>query len=559
MILMTLATAAAAAATLPVPVAAAPTAGFANACTGVQGLVDGGLTIAEAVDVAQGPAPRDPVGPNGMVDAPQPVLPRHCRITARIDQRVGAGGVPYHIGMELRIPEAWNGRFLYQGGGGMDGMIVPALGKAVSNGSTAPLALAQGFAVVSTDSGHQGRNFDDTGFAEDQQSRLDYGYAAIGKVAQAAKRVIARVQGRTPDRSYFVGCSNGGRAAMQAAQRFPNEFDGVLAGNPAFHLSAAAVLTNFSGWVYSDAAARLGTHSSTLFSPADAGLIQSSLLKACDGLDGAMDGMVFDHGACRFDIRTLACAKRHQQACLDPVKVAAIVRAFRGPVDPAGEPVAGSWTFDTANFTPDWLIWQTGIPTPGGPLMVLPNLVRKSLTDYFAYPRYKAPLKGGDAEARALLAASVQTAAYTDATSTQYSSFAARGGKLMIVSGWSDPVFSASDLVAYQQRLVADTKAQGGDASLFERLFLVPGMAHCGGGRALDDFDALSLLTRWVEQGQAPSAIPARGKAFPGVERPICAYPALARHDGKGPLSDAASFRCVAPAEDGAARIGAGK
>jgi feruloyl esterase len=285
-----------------------------------------------------------------------------------------------------------------------------------------------------------------------------------------------------------------------------------------------------------------------LFSPPEAGLIQSAVLKACDGQDGAVDGMIFDHAACHFDIGSIACAQGQKDGCLDPVKVQAIRRAYRGPVDAAGQPIAGSWSFDASNFTPDWLIWQTGIPTPGGPLMVLPTLVRASLTQYFAWPQYKETLKGGDAEAATLLAASAQTAAYTNATSTQYSSFAGHGGKVMIVSGWSDPIFSATDLTAYYDRLSADTKAQGGEASQFARLFLVPGMTHCGGGHALDDFDALTSLVRWVEQGEAPSAFTARGKAFPGVERPICAYPMAARYDGKGPANAAASFACAAPA-----------
>ncbi|WP_343616622.1 tannase/feruloyl esterase family alpha/beta hydrolase [Novosphingobium sp.] len=536
----------------PTAIASSPDTDFTTGCARLQGLSEGSMVVTGVHDVAEGPAPRGPSGPNGESTEPLPTMPRHCQITARLEQRTGAGGEPYYIGMELRVPAAWNGRFLYQGDGGMDGMIVPALGSPINTGTTSPLPLAQGYAVVSTDSGHQGKNFDDVSFALDQQSKLDYGYAAIGKVSEAAKHLIVKIKGRAPDHSYFMGCSNGGREAMQAAQLFPGDFDGVLAGDPAFHLSAAAVLTNYSGWAYTDAATKLGTHSSLLFSPADAGLIQSALLKACDGLDGAVDGMIFDHAACHFDIATLACAKGQTAGCLDPLKVQAIIRAYRGPVNAADQPIAGSWTFDTANFTPDWLIWQTGIPTPKGPLMVLQDLVRQSLTQYFTYPQYKLPLKGGDAEAATLLAASAQTAGFTDATSTQYSSFAGHGGKLMLVTGWSDPVFSATDLTAYYDRLTSDTKAQGGDASNFARLFMVPGMTHCGGGVALDDFDALTSLVRWVEKGDAPNAFVAKGKAFPGVERPICAYPTVARYDGKGPLTSAASFACAAPGQAGA-------
>lgn len=528
-------------------IAATPTAAFADTCTGLRGASEGGMVVVDARDVPEGPAPREPPGPNGMGAGPRPILPHHCQITARIDQRTGAKGLPYYIGVELRVPAEWNGRFMYQGGGGMDGVVMPAIGRPVSNASSAPPALAAGFAVASTDSGHQGRGPDDTRFADDQEAKLNYGYAAIGKVTTAAKKLIVRLEGRAPDHSYFVGCSNGGREAMMAAQRFPTEFDGVLAGDPAFHLSAAAVLANFSGWTYHDAGAKLGVPSAMLFTPADGQLIQSAMLKECDGLDGAVDGMIFNHGACHFDVRKLTCTAGQKQGCLDPIKVDAIVRAYRGPVDAAGRPIAGSWVFDAGDFTFDWLIWQTGIPTPNGPMMVLPNLVRRSLTDYFAQPQYTTPLAGGDAEAARLLAASAATAAYTDATSTEYRSFAKRGGKLMIVSGWSDPIFSVSDLTAYYDRLSAEARAQGGDAAKFARLFLAPGMTHCGGGRALDDFDALTALVHWVEEAQPPATLLAKGKAFPGVERPICAYPKTARYDGKGPLNAAASFRCAAP------------
>jgi hypothetical protein len=526
-------------------------ASFAQACTGLEGYSADGLKVLSARDVPEGPAPRLPQSPNGGPEAPAPILPRHCVITAEIDRRTGAEGAPYAIDLELRIPASWNGRFLYQGGGGLDGMVVPALGNSISKGDSSPLALQRDFAVVSTDSGHQGKNFDDTSFAKDQESKLNYGYAAIGKVSVGAKQLISKVTGRRPDHSYFMGCSNGGREAMMAAQRFPSEFDGVLAGNPAFHLSAAAILANYSGWVYADAAKRLGTDSTKLFTPGDAALIQDALLQACDGLDGARDGMIFNHAACRFDIRKLACHEGQTTGCLDPVKADAIARAYRGPVDQAGQPIVGSWVFDSADFTPDWAIWQTGLPTPNGPLLVLQNLVRASLTDYFAFPQYKRPLAGGDAEAAELKNAAASTAAFTDATSTQFSSFAARGGKLMIVSGWSDPIFSALDLENYYKKLVEDSRqANGGDAAAFARLFLVPGMAHCGGGKSLDDFDALTALVDWVEKHQAPSSFPARGKAFPGVERPICAYPGAASYDGHGPVGAAGSFSChAAPAQ----------
>jgi pimeloyl-ACP methyl ester carboxylesterase len=513
-------------------------------CTSLHSFADGNIVVTETLEVPEGEALPSPATPNGQYTSPTPNLPHHCKITARLESRSGAAGEPYYIGIELRIPEHWNGRLFYQGGGGMNGTITSAFGNSTTTKSTSPLALAQGFAVVSTDGGHQGMSFDDTRFADDQQSKLNYGYAAIGKVAQSAKKLLQQATGRQPAYSYFVGCSNGGREAMVASQRFPTEFDGILAGNPAFHLNAAAVLANFSFFEYSNAASKLGLQPASLFSPADARLIQSSLLKQCDGLDGATDGMIFDQRACHFDVRSISCTTTQGDRCLDPVKVDAIMRAYRGPVDSAGKAIAGSWRMDASNFSPEWLVWQTGIQTPNGPMMVLPMLVRKSLTDYFAYPQYREPLLGGDDEAARLLAASADTAAYTNATSTQYSSFASRGGKMIIVTGWSDPIFSASELVAYYERLTNDTKTQHSDVALFSRLFLIPGMTHCGGGNALDDFDALTPLVNWVEGGQAPSTLIAKGKTFPGVERPICAFPTIARYNGNGTLNAASSFAC---------------
>lgn len=525
---------------------------LAQNCVALASFSDGAMTVTSARDIPEGPGPQMPKGPNGGPDTLEPVVPHHCLVTGEIDSRTGADGQHYAIDFELRLPVEWNGRFLFQGGGGLNGIVVPAVGASVFNGSSAPNALARHFAVVSTDSGHQGKNFDDIAFARDQEAKLNYGYASIGKVADAAKKIIVKLTGRKPDHSYFIGCSNGGREAMIAAQRYPSTFDGVLAGNPGFHLSAAAALTNYSGWAYENAARKLGTDSSELFTPADAQLIQTALLNDCDALDGAKDGMIFNHAACRFNIRQLACKPGKTANCLDPIKVEAIERGFRGPTDATGKPIAGSWTFDASNFSPDWMVWQTGIPTPAGPMRVLQNLVRSSLTQYFAYPQYTQPLTGSDEEAARLLDASKDTARYTDATSTDLSTFSKRGGKLLMISGWSDPVFSAADLAAYFDKLTADNNQAGGaDTSEFARLFLVPGMAHCGGGNSLDDFDSLSALVAWVEQGDAPSSLLARGKAFPGVERPICSYPHIARYDGKGPLGAASSFTCVMPPAKG--------
>lgn len=476
--------------------------------------------------------------------------PRHCQVQADFERRTGVDQVPYAIRMELRLPQEWNGRLVFQGGGGMNGFVGPAFGGNFNPHSSHPGALARGFAVVSTDTGHVAKHGADASFARDQQAKLNYAYAAIGKVAIHAKTLAAALGGRTPQRSYFVGCSNGGREGMLMAQRYPTLFDGVLAANPAFNLRDAAVLSYATGKTYDAAAREHGAGAAArLVSPAEGQLIRTALLKQCDALDGARDGMIFDHAACKFDVRALACTPGQQaSSCLAPAKADAIARAFDGPLDGAGKPRFTPWTWDASVFTPEWLAWQTGVVKPDGAIDTgLRDLVTQSLTQFFAFPQIgPESLQGGAQDVDKLMAATEVMAGLTAATSTDFTSFAARGGKLMLIDGWSDPIFSARDLVGWHGRMAADMQqASGQPAERFARLFMVPGMAHCAGGQALDDLDGLGALVKWVEQGEAPAALTASGRAFPGVTRPICAWPQIARYQGSGSLSEAASFACA--------------
>ncbi len=527
-------------------VAAPDPAAFGQACAALQGRAFGDLVVTGASEVPAGSAP-PPVlmSPNGGAPAARPPLPAHCLVTADIARRTGADGQPYAIKIELRVPADWNGRFLYQGGGGMNGVVMTALGEPTPSGSREPPALARGFAVVSTDSGHQAANPADSRFAKDQQAKLDYGYAAIGKVTAGAKLLIGELTGRAPAKSYFMGCSNGGREALIAAQRYPTEFDGVIAANPAFELSRAAILSTYSANVFAAAAARRQTDASRLLTPADGALLQKAILAQCDDLDGAKDGMIF--GACRFDIRKITCTGKATEGCLAPDKAEAIEKAFRGPRDRDGKAVVGSWPYDASQFSQGWRIWQTGAPTPnGGAFTLLRDLVTNSLSDYFAFPALQRPIATDDVAP--LLKAVAATAAYTDADATDFRTFEARGGKLILVTGGSDPIFSAPQLEAWYGKMSSDMQgATGRPAADFARLFVVPGMGHCGGGAGLDDFDPLPSLVAWTEGKPGPDLFVAKGQAFPGVTRPICAYPAAARYDGKGALQDAGSFECKAP------------
>ncbi len=494
------------------------------------------LTISTVKLMPAGPLalPRAPGAP----PAPPLLLPEHCLVQGALDPRTGVEGKHYAIGFQLRMPTQWNGRFVYQGGGGLDGYIAPALGSA---GGTSPPALLRGFAVVTTDGGHEGM---DASFAADQQARLDYAYAAIGKVSAAAKDIIARFYGRRPSYSYFVGCSNGGREGMMAAQRFPDDFDGVVAGDPGFHLSAAAIAEVWD----TDQFDKVAPHDaqgrpilSESFTETELQLVAHAVLRACDALDGLADGMINDIAACHFDPKVVQCPAGVQRGCLSSAKVAALRAVFDGAHDSIGHALYSPWPFDAGIGTPGWRAWKLGTsPTAAGNALNI-TLGANAMQMYFLTPP-RPGLTDADFDFDRDPSAIAQTAAINDAVSTFMTSFVAHGGHLLIYQGMSDPVFSADDIIRWYRELTRD----GGPPQAWARLFLVPGMNHCGGGPATDDFDALTAIQQWTEHGVAPDRLIAHGRAFPGVTRPLCPYPKYAQYISGDPHS-AASFACKAP------------
>ncbi len=503
------------------------------------------VTLTAVSLVGAGPLELVDLTPNGSPTDRSIVLGSHCLIQGRFEERVGTNGKRYYIGFEMRLPTEWNGRLLYQGGGGLNGVVLPAVGRHTTNGSSTPMALARGYAVVSTDSGHQERN---ANFAEDQLAKINYAYAAIGKVTKLAHQILSLARNTKPERTYFQGCSNGGREALIAAQRYPELFDGIVAGNPAFNLSTAAVLSHYSTRQYWQIAPQGSDGQPVVpraLTESDMSILARGILDRCDKLDGAEDGMVFDQGACDFDPRMLQCSEAEADNCLPAAKVETVRNAFRGPLAPDGAPLTNPWVYDPGVAGENWRAWQIGTENENGEINTrFPDMVADSLARYFAYPALSAE----DLETRtsfSVLDAIAPTAAITDATSTQMSTFAAKGGKAIIVTGWSDPIFSAHDLTAWYEKLTRDTHEAGfGEASQFARLFLVPGMNHCSGGPALDDFDVLSVLDEWVQSGKAPDYFIATGKHFPGQSRPICAYPKHAVYSGKGDYSAANNYTC---------------
>ncbi len=490
----------------------------AQSCTDIKSLRMEGVEITRAEPVAAGA--RIPVPYEGAIGP----LPAHCLVDGVIHRRKGVGGEELGIGFELALPsqEAWNGDFMMQGGGGSNGVVSYPLGSSFSGEKP---ALVRGFAVASTDTGHKakGGGFDFS-FMSDQQAYLDFAFEANAEVASVAKQVIDHYYSKASLYSYFVGCSTGGREGMILSQRFPTAFNGIVSGDPAMRtgLSNLAI----GKWIpiaYNQAAPKdaSGTPQIDQFlSAEDRKLFMSALMNRCDARDGVADGMIFDPLGCDFDPATLACKPGQSQGCIAPEKMAAIKKAFAGPKNAYGTQVYPGFLYDA------------GIASTNG----VPGLLAMGARGIFgAYPTATTI----DVDKEALLASDP----LVEPASTNLSTFSGTGGKLIFFHGDSDPWFSPLDTLEYYKSLATDN---GGAEKVAEwsRMFLVPGMAHCGSGPSLDRFDMLTAVVNWVEKDTAPDSITATGKAFPGRSRPLCAYPRHAQYKGGGDTEDAKNFSC---------------
>ena len=463
-----------------------------------------------------------------------------CVVRGQIDRRTGIDGRTFYIGFELRLPDSWERRFLFSGGGGMDGIVRPAT-----------KGLDRGFAVVTTDAGHQADPASreaDPSFGVDQQARIDLGWRSIDRVTEVARTIVATYYSTPAKYSYLDGCSNGGRQGLIAAQRFPLLFDGIVAGAPAFRVTRAAIGSAWETNALTAIAPRDDAGQPILsraFSDSDLKLIGKAVLKACDNKDGAEDGLVFNVGACRsFDPSPLVCSGSKTASCLSPEQVATFKKIMGGPVNSKGESIYSDWPYDPGIAAPGWRALKLGTSQAASPNSQDVLLMLAALKSVFLLPidpRMDISKFDYDKDTERTREASQEI----DATAAMLSSFSQKG-KLLLYHGMADPFFSAWDTVRYMERLQQEN---GGpeNVSQWARLFLVPGMNHCFGGPSLSQFDALGAMVSWVEQRQAPDRINATGISFPGVSRPLCVYPKYARYGGVGPLNDASSFTCSEP------------
>ena len=485
-------------------------------------------------------------------DAPpvQVALPAHCEVQGILHERKGIDGQDYAIRFRVRLPAAWNGRFLMQGGGGTNGTVGDAIGMTAMD---QPSALSQGYAVMAQDSGHDNATNADpargglVAFARDPQARADYGGASLRPVTLAAKAVVGAYYRQAPRFSYFMGCSKGGQEGMVLAQREPDLYNGIVAAAPGFALPRAALAEAWNTKAFGDVLAAQGkaptvANLATAFSVEDGARVRQAILAACDGLDGAQDGIVADGARCT----SALVVPRLRAAGLSAAQVVALEQVHDGVRDAAGHQIYPGFGWDAGWFDPGWRIWMTGSADGRVPALnvVLGGPSRLVL---FATPPGDAPpapdamlaaqMAFVPAQGAAAIMATAQgwpRSAWQDvgAHEPDLDRFRARGGRLIVPHGASDPVFSLGDTLAWWRAL---DRHSGGQAAGFARVFPVPGMAHCAGGPATDRYDALRALADWVEKGRAPDALAAKaGPAtpWPGRERPLCRYPLVARTKG---------------------------
>jgi feruloyl esterase len=512
-----------------------------------------------------------------------PALPEHCEVQGRMNERTGVNSQRYAIRFHLRLPTDWNGKFFFEGGGGSNGNLGNALGNL--QGQQRGNALAMGFAVVSTDSGHDNAvNNDPTRngtltFGFDPLARRDFGYNSYDQVAQAAKAIITAYYGRAIERSYYVGCSEGGREAMMMSQRFPTYFDGILACSPGFKLAKAALFGHAAdAQALAEVAKAAGIFDrfgqpllNKTFTDEDLDLAAQAITSACDSLDGLQDGVIDNFPACTPAVVTpkltaITCKGPKRNSCLSAVQVAALQKIFAGAKSAQGELLYADWAWDRGiggkigeTYNQGWRSWTLGAFDAANNASIIATLGSASASAVFVTPPVAVPSAGAapmayllgvdfDRDAAKLYAKSGEfTEAVWDfmmASSTDLSAFKNHGGKLLIVHGVSDPVFSINDTISWWNDM---NRANNGAASDFTRLFAVPGMNHCGGGPSTDQFDAFTALTNWVEKGSAPDRIVATAgpnSPWPGRTRPLCAYPKQARYKGSGSIEDAGNFVC---------------
>ena len=508
----------------------------ATTCENLATVKAANTTITAAQTVAAGAF----TAPAGAEPGPAPAfakLPAFCRVQGVIQPSSDS-----HIEFEVWLPASgWNGRYEGLGNGGFAGSITYA---GLAN------AVANGYAASASDTGHKGNAIDARWALGHPEKVTDFGYRAVHDTSDKAKALISAFYGNRAQHSYFSSCSNGGREALMEAQRFPEDYDGILAGAPANYWTHLLATAGAEDVFLNDPVSRIPASKV----PA----IQVATLAACDAQDGVKDGVINDPSRCHFDPSQLLCKGPDSDSCLTAPQVASLEKLYQGPHDGSGKPVFPGRVPGGEAGLGGWSLWITGAQ-PATSLMYgfgtgfFSNMVFQDASwDYRTFQLERDTKIADDKLARTL-----------NATDPDLKRFKDRGGKLIVYHGWNDPAISPLNSIDYLHSVQAKMGAKPTEE--FVRLYLAPGMQHCGGGPGPDSFgqsldqsdpqhSVSKALERWVENREAPDKIIATkfktdGNPASGVlrTRPLCPYPQVAQYSGSGSTDDAASFKCAMP------------
>jgi feruloyl esterase len=484
----------------------------AASCESLATLALPGATITRAEAVAAGAFS----GGDGLQPLPAGVgLPPFCRVSARL-----APSADSDIRIEVWMPaNGWNGKFQAVGNGGWSGAIpAPALAA----------ALGAGYATAATDTGHQGGS---GAFALGHPEKLvDFGWRAVHEMTVTAKRIIESFYGRAPRLSYWVGCSSGGKQGLKEAQKFPEDYNGIVAGAPANYWTH---LVTGSLWV---AQATLKDPAS--FIPREKyAVLHNAAVAACDMSDGVRDGVIENPARCAFDPGVVQCRSADAADCLTAPQVEAARRIYAAAKNPrTGESIFPGMAVGSENGWP---------ALAGGPAPL------SIASDHFKYVVFKDPnwdFRTLDFDSSVALADAIDAEFGLNAFDSNLKPFVSRGGKILMYHGWNDQLIAPQNSINYYQ---AVTASLGGESSATRsvRLFMVPGMNHCAGGDGTGTFDMVSALEQWVEEARAPERIVASRMVNGAVARtrPLCPYPQVAHYSGNGSTDEAQNFSCAAP------------
>ena len=459
-------------------------------------------------------------------------VPAHCKV---------AGVIETEINFELLLPEPdnWNGRFLMGGGGGFVGSVQNQARTLYAHGGS---PLQRGYATVGTDTGHVGNGIEASWALDHSERQENFGHRAVHLTAEAARSTIQHYYDRAPAYSYFVGCSRGGGQAMMESQRYPDDFDGIVAAAPAYHWTGftAGFVQNQQA-IYPD-----GELDTPVLTPDTLDLLGSSILAACDATDGVVDGAMTDPRQCGFTPEDLprCTADIPAPGCVSSAQLAAITRVYDGPTS-NGEAIYHGFNYGGEHDRGGWDAWV--VASEPRRAAGIPNAQYGFGTELFKYFVFSDPEWDYTAyDFSTWEEDTAGTAAILNATDADLSAFRDRNGKIIYWTGWSDLALAPVGTIDYYERL----KAGDPTARDYARLYMLPGVLHCAGGPGPDRVDWVEAIRAWVEEGRAPerlvaSKLEATGDAT--LTRPICPYPQVGVYDGSGDPNDEASFRCAVP------------